>query len=136
MSNFDENLNTIRANLSRNLATLNDNLAMAESRAERADVDKYEYEEGKKAEKEDEEEKKFAEKVGKLPSEVTKWLSGTHNFTVDTLCEIATVLDVNLYELIETNDSVALLAINNMRDSFLKQLASLEESLRHKNKKD
>jgi ribosome-binding protein aMBF1 (putative translation factor) len=35
--------------------------------------------------------------VGKNnPSIVTKWLSGTHNFTVDTLIEIGHALDINL----------------------------------------
>lgn len=31
----------------------------------------------------------FATKIGKQPSEITKWLSGTHNFTMNTLDEIA-----------------------------------------------
>lgn len=29
--------------------------------------------------------KQFAEALGKKPSEVTKWLSGQHNFTIRTL---------------------------------------------------
>jgi len=29
-------------------------------------------------------------------SEVTKWLSGTHNFTIDLLTDLSRVLDVNL----------------------------------------
>lgn len=41
----------------------------------------------------------FAEKVNKNPSEITKWLSGTHNFTIDTLCEIALALNVPVAEL-------------------------------------
>lgn len=45
--------------------------------------------------------KEFAAKVGKQPSEISKWLSGTHNFTIDTLCEIATVLMVDFFELFE-----------------------------------
>lgn len=32
--------------------------------------------------------KELADKLGKNPSEVTKWLSGTHNFTTDTLSDI------------------------------------------------
>ncbi len=32
--------------------------------------------------------KQFAEKLGKNPSEITKWLSGTHNFTLAVLAEI------------------------------------------------
>ena len=31
----------------------------------------------------------FASKMGKQPSEITKWLSGSHNFTMNTLDEIA-----------------------------------------------
>jgi transcriptional regulator with XRE-family HTH domain len=41
----------------------------------------------------------FAEKVNKNPSEITKWLSGTHNFTIDILCEIALALNVPVAEL-------------------------------------
>lgn len=32
--------------------------------------------------------KQFAEKLGCRPSEVTKWLSGEHNFTIATLTRI------------------------------------------------
>lgn len=38
----------------------------------------------------------FAEQVGKNPSEITKWLSGTQNFTIDVLTEIAHTLDVEI----------------------------------------
>jgi transcriptional regulator with XRE-family HTH domain len=41
----------------------------------------------------------FAEKIGKNPSEITKWLSGTQNFTVDVLTEIALTLGVELTAL-------------------------------------
>lgn len=43
----------------------------------------------------------FAKKVNKLPSEITKWLSGTHNFTVETLCEIALALNVDFNQVVE-----------------------------------
>lgn len=33
--------------------------------------------------------KQFAEALGKRPSEVTKWLSGQHNFTLATLSMIS-----------------------------------------------
>ncbi len=36
--------------------------------------------------------KEFAAAMHRQPSEVTKWLSGTHNFTCDLLEEISTVL--------------------------------------------
>ena len=41
----------------------------------------------------------FAEKVGKHSSEITKWLSGTHNFTIDILTEIAFALEVDISNL-------------------------------------
>lgn len=41
----------------------------------------------------------FAGKAGKHPSEITKWLSGTQNFTVDVLTEIACTLGVEVTEL-------------------------------------
>lgn len=41
----------------------------------------------------------FAEKVGKNPSEITKWFSGTQNFTTDVLTEIASALGVELTAL-------------------------------------
>ena len=42
----------------------------------------------------------FAEKTNRNASEITKWLSGTHNFTVDTLAEIACVLNIPVAELL------------------------------------
>ncbi|MBR1627607.1 MAG: helix-turn-helix transcriptional regulator [Bacteroidales bacterium] len=33
--------------------------------------------------------KEFAEQMGKNPSEITKWLSGQHNFTLRTIAEIS-----------------------------------------------
>ena len=41
----------------------------------------------------------FAEKVNKNPSEITKWLSGTQNFTIDTLADIGVVLNMPVSEL-------------------------------------
>lgn len=41
----------------------------------------------------------FAEKFDKNPSEITKWLSGTQNFTIDVLTEIASTLGVEIIDL-------------------------------------
>jgi transcriptional regulator with XRE-family HTH domain len=38
----------------------------------------------------------FAKEMNKKPSEITKWLSGTHNFTLDTLLDIQNIFSVNL----------------------------------------
>ena len=38
----------------------------------------------------------FAKAMKKQPSVISKWLSGTHNFTVDTLFDIEAVLNIKL----------------------------------------
>ena len=43
--------------------------------------------------------KEFAKAMNKLPSEISKWLSGTHNFTTDTLWAIEEVLNIRLITL-------------------------------------
>jgi transcriptional regulator with XRE-family HTH domain len=43
----------------------------------------------------------FADKVNKRPSEITKWLSGNHNFTVETLFEIEEKLGIKIINLSE-----------------------------------
>lgn len=42
--------------------------------------------------------KVLAEKLGKRPSEISKWLTGNHNFTHDTLFDIQTVLNIRLLD--------------------------------------
>ena len=37
--------------------------------------------------------KEFADSIGKRPSEVTKWLSGQHNFTIRTLAMLSNYFD-------------------------------------------
>jgi ribosome-binding protein aMBF1 (putative translation factor) len=49
--------------------------------------------------------KQFADKVGRKPSEITKWLSGTHNFTIETLSDIERVLGVRIFNLSNRNKS-------------------------------
>ncbi len=41
----------------------------------------------------------LAEKLQRKPSVITKWMSGTHNFTIDTLVEIAVALGVDIKDL-------------------------------------
>jgi transcriptional regulator with XRE-family HTH domain len=43
----------------------------------------------------------FAEQMGKQPSEISKWLSGTHNFTSDTLWDIEEKLGIELISVKE-----------------------------------
>lgn len=35
--------------------------------------------------------KQFADQIGKRPSEITRWLSGQHNFTVATLASLSAI---------------------------------------------
>lgn len=41
----------------------------------------------------------LAKKMDVPPSVITKWLSGTHNFTIDTLSDISTILNLPISEL-------------------------------------
>ncbi|WP_372744408.1 helix-turn-helix domain-containing protein [Lutibacter sp.] len=41
----------------------------------------------------------FAKMLGKKPSEVTKWLSGTHNLTMKSINKIEMVLNINLINI-------------------------------------
>jgi transcriptional regulator with XRE-family HTH domain len=55
----------------------------------------------------------------KNPSVVTKWLSGTHNFTVDTLVELECVLDISLLN-IEKNQEKAIASYTFVLDSVVR----------------
>ena len=50
----------------------------------------------------------FASKIGKTPSEISKWLSGTHNFTADTLFRIEFILDIQLFNFETQSESTFL----------------------------
>lgn len=39
----------------------------------------------------------FAKKMGKQPSVISKWLSGTHNFTTETLWEIEELSGITIF---------------------------------------
>jgi len=45
--------------------------------------------------------KDLAKALDKTPSEISKWLSGTHNFTIDTLFDIEKILDIDLINIQE-----------------------------------
>ena len=40
--------------------------------------------------------KMFAKQIGKTETEVSRWLSGTHNFTLRTIAKISSVLGTNI----------------------------------------
>lgn len=39
--------------------------------------------------------------LNKKESEISKWMSGTHNFTIDTLCSIQSVLEEPIFEIVK-----------------------------------
>ncbi len=43
--------------------------------------------------------KDLAQKLGKSEAEVSKWMRGTHNFTIDTLTSIEVALDAPIIEV-------------------------------------
>ena len=43
--------------------------------------------------------KEFARRMGKTEAEVSRWLGGTHNFTLRTLSHISTTLGTNLIQV-------------------------------------
>ena len=45
--------------------------------------------------------KDLAEKLGKQPSEITRWLSGTHNFTINILADIETATGRKIIQVVE-----------------------------------
>ena len=50
--------------------------------------------------------KMLADKLGKSPSEVTRWLSGDHNFTSNLLAEISYALGKDITGIPDTNDNL------------------------------
>ncbi|TAG49095.1 MAG: XRE family transcriptional regulator [Runella slithyformis] len=71
----------------------------------------------------------FAFMMGKKPSEVTRWLSGTHNFTTETLWETERVLKIQiltsspLKELVlEEQEDLKNFVVNEVQKALTKYL--------------
>ena len=43
--------------------------------------------------------KDLAKRLGKTETEVSRWLSGTHNLTLATICKISTALDADVVKV-------------------------------------
>ena len=43
--------------------------------------------------------KEFAQLMGKTETEVSRWLSGTHNLTMATICKISAALDAPIVQV-------------------------------------
>lgn len=50
--------------------------------------------------------KDFARLMGKTETEVSRWLSGTHNMTLATLCKISIALDENILSVVDIEEPV------------------------------
>ena len=71
----------------------------------------------------------FAFMMGKKPSEITRWLSGTHNFTTETLWEIERVLQIQLLtssianeDTVKTNQELQVFVANEVQKALAKFL--------------
>ena len=62
--------------------------------------------------------KQFADLLGKKPSVITKWLSGTHNFEINTLTQIANVLNIKLFAFDVSNDNETIILNPNLTYQF------------------
>jgi transcriptional regulator with XRE-family HTH domain len=67
----------------------------------------------------------LAKTLGKSPSVITKWLSGTHNFTCDTLSDVEFVLGVKLLQLIDEQSIVYNYKIIMKSDTASKPMVAL-----------
>lgn len=60
--------------------------------------------------------KQMAERMGKTESEISEWLSGNRNFTVDTLTDIEAFLEIHLIDTVSFN-------VLNITSAPLKKMA-------------
>jgi ribosome-binding protein aMBF1 (putative translation factor) len=62
--------------------------------------------------------KQFADLLGKKPSVITKWLSGTHNFEINTLTQIANALNIKLFAFDMPSDKETIVLNPNVTYQF------------------
>jgi len=58
----------------------------------------------------------LARKMGKQASVITKWLSGTHNFTADTLFEIGGILGIQLLNIVRDSGDNQYIAVKKIEN--------------------
>lgn len=52
--------------------------------------------------------KDLARKLGKTETEVSRWLSGTHNMTLSTICKISTALEADVVKVAKNEYETAM----------------------------
>jgi transcriptional regulator with XRE-family HTH domain len=70
----------------------------------------------------------FAQKLNKKPSVITKWLSGTHHFTTDTLEDIANGLGIKMADLISDKPNTIAQVITINTSTQIKNSAPISPS--------
>lgn len=72
---------------------------------------------------------KLAAALEKKPSVITKWLSGTHNFTSDTLSDISQILEIELILLnsVETKSQFSAIVSQGLTVNIFKEIRSYSE---------
>lgn len=74
----------------------------------------------------------LAKKLGKSPSEISKWLSGNHNLTIKTITKIETVLDCEIMH-IEPQTKYVYLTVKLNEKETVEEETKFEPSLYTKN---
>ena len=69
----------------------------------------------------------FAKKMGKTPSTISLWLSGTHNFTLDILTDIQRVLGIQLLCVEEVKQEIKEVSKVEYRTVFVTPVVSGSE---------
>jgi len=60
--------------------------------------------------------REFAKQMGKKESEISKWLSGSHNFTIHTIAQIETILGDSIIEIVRPPESKINAVIKDVLD--------------------
>ena len=63
----------------------------------------------------------LANLMGKKESEISKWMQGTHNFTLKSLSKIESVLGENLIEILKEDEVVVKKRVAVFYQNFMKQ---------------
>lgn len=63
----------------------------------------------------------LANLMGKKESEISKWMQGTHNFTLKSLAKIESVLGENLFEVLKEDEVVVKKQVAVFHQNLMKQ---------------
>jgi len=72
-------------------------------------------------EKQGKSQRDLANLLGKNESEISKWMQGTHNFTLKSLAKIESVLGEDLFKILKPDEVVVKKQVAVFYNSFMKQ---------------